>query len=256
MAKTITERTLVIAHRGAPWALCGVPGAVAPENTMPAFELAAAQKADGIETDVHFSKDGKVMIIHDAKLDRTTNGQGLVTDYTYDELQVFDAGIKCSKDYKGTRIPTIDELFKLCYDNSMVLNIEIKSADPAMPAAIDELAAKYKMKELTIYSSFDHAQLERMLKVNPDAFVAPLYGFNMVKPWDYTKNMGAKAVHPRDNQLDLYPEYVEKCHELGIRVHPWTVDDPEQAKKLAAMGCDAVITNRPSLIMEALGIKK
>lgn len=254
MANTLTERTFVWGHRGAPGVLIGQTGnATAPENTMISFELAAAMKADGVETDVHFSKDGKIMIIHDAKIDRTTNGQGLITDYTYDELQVFDAGIKAGRQFKKTRIPTIDELFELCRKTGMMLNIEIKSADPLMPAALDECCKQHDMTEQTIYSSFDHEQLARMLKVNPSAFVAPLYGFNMVKAWDYSANMGAKAVHPRDNQLSLYEGYVDKCHELGIRVHPWTVDDPEQAKMLASLGCDAVITNKPDVIREALG---
>ena len=93
-----------------------------------------------------------------------------------------------------------------------------------------------------------------MLRVNPSAFVAPLYGFNMVKPWDYCKNMSALASHPRYNQIELYADYVEKCHELGIRVHPWTVDDADAAKMLADAGCDALITNRPDHIREALGL--
>ena len=164
---TLTERTLVIGHRGAPGALCGVPGAVTPENTMPAFELAAEQHADGVETDVHFSKDGRIMIIHDAKIDRTTNGQGLITDYTYDELCVFDAGIKTGPEFKNVRIPTVDELLALCRRTGMILNIEIKSADPAMPAALHELVKKYGMADATIYSSFDHEQLMRMLRIDP-----------------------------------------------------------------------------------------
>ena len=76
----------------------------------------------------------------------------------------------------------------------------------------------------------------------------------MVKPWDYCRNMDAKASHPRYNQIELYPDYVEKCHALGIRVHPWTVDDAEAAKMLAAAGCDALITNRPDFIRENLGL--
>ena len=254
MANTLTERTFVWGHRGAPGVLIGQSGVcTAPENTMISFELAAAMKADGVETDVHFSKDGKIVLIHDAKLDRTTNAQGLVTDYTLSELQAFDAGIKAGRQFKNTKIPTIDTLFELCYKTGMLLNIEIKTNDPLMPAALDECCKKYKMTEQTIYSSFDHEQLARMQRINPSAFIAPLYGFNMIKAWDYTANMNAQAVHPRDNQISLYEGYVDKCHDLGIRVHPWTVDDPEQAKKLADLGCDALITNKPDVVKKALG---
>ena len=255
MGKTLTERTYVWAHRGACGAPIGNAAADVPENTMPAFELAAELHADGVETDVHFSKDGRIMIMHDPKLERTSNGQGLVTDYTYDELQVFDFGIKISKEFKGTRIPTMDDLFELCRRSGMLVNVEIKSKDPMMPAALDECAKKHHMQDGVLYSSFNHEQLARMLRVNPSAFVAPLYDFNMVKPWDYAANIPAKATHPRSNQLFLYEDYVDKCHALGVRVHPWTVDDPEEAKKLAQMGCDALITNQPLKIMEALGLK-
>ena len=246
MAKTLTERTLIIAHRGA--------SAYAPENTMPAYELAAKMKADGIETDVHFTADGKIVTLHDEKIDRTSNGQGLVTEYTYEELLHFDFGRKFSPDFKGTKLPLMEDLFNLCRENNMVCNVEIKSADPKMPAALHALAEKTGMLDLVIYSSFDHAQLERMLEVNPKAFVAPLYSFNMVKPWDYAENIGALASHPKFNQLKLYENYVEKCHEKGIRVHPWTVDDPEVATFLAEAGCDAVITNKPDFIRELYGL--
>lgn len=245
MAKTITERTLIIAHRGA--------SAYAPENTMPAYRLAAEMKADGIETDVHFTRDGKIVTLHDEKIDRTSNGQGLVTDYTYEELLAFDFGRKKGPEFIGTRLPLLEDLFAICRDNGMLCNVEIKTNDPAMPAALDELAKKMGVSELVIYSSFDHEQLARMLRVNPDAFVAPLYGFNMVRAWDYTENLGALATHPRQNQLRLYPEYVERCHEKGIRVHPWTVDDPDDALFLRDVGCDAVITNKPDLLRNLYG---
>lgn len=245
MAKTLTERTLVIAHRGA----C----AYAPENTMEAFALAVEMKADGIETDVHFSKDGHIMILHDEKLDRTSNGQGLVTDYTLEELKHFDLGYKFKKALTGVRIPTVEELYELIKPTDMIINVEIKSADPRMPAALAEITKKYGMQDRLIYSSFNHLQLVRMLEVDPDAFVAPLYGFNMIKPWEYCANIPAKASHPRYDQISLFPEYVEECHKRGIRVHPWTCDDPEAVRALAEAGCDAVITNTPDVARRVLG---
>lgn len=245
MAKTITERTLVIAHRGA--------SAYAPENTMPAYRLAVEMKADGIETDVHFTRDGKIVTVHDEKIDRTSNGQGFVTEYTYEELLAFDFGRKKGADFIGTRLPLIEDLFALCRDNGMVCNVEIKTSDPAMPAALDECAKRMGVSDLVIYSSFNHEQLARMLRVNPDAFVAPLYSFNMVRAWDYTENLGALATHPHIGQLRLYPEYVEKCHEMGVRVHPWTVDAEEDALFLRDAGADAIITNKPDFIREIYG---
>ncbi len=246
MSKTLTEKTLVVAHRGA--------SAYAPENTMEAFRLAADMKADGIEIDVHFSKDGHIVIIHDEKIDRTSNGQGKVTDYTLDELKFFDFGYKFNGGVKGVKIPTLNELYDFLLTNDMILNIEIKSGDPKLPAALDELTKKYGLEDRIIYSSFNHLQLKRMLDVNKDAFVAPLYSFNMLNAWDYAENMNALASHPNYSQITVnFADYVDRCHEKGIRVHPWTCDDPEIIKLLADKGCDAVITNVPDKAREALG---
>lgn len=245
MKNTLTEKTLVIAHRGA--------SAYAPENTMESFSLAVDMKADGIETDVHFSKDGKIMILHDEKIDRTSNGQGFVNEYTYDQLRMFDFGCKFKKEYTGTKIPTLDELLALMKPTDMILNIEIKTTDPLMPKALYETVKLFGMQERVIYSSFDHFGLIRMLEIDKNAFVAPLYFINMVKPWLYCENMSALAVHPIYNQIKEIPGYVEECHKRGIRVHPWTADDPETVKFLAQSGCDAVITNTPDVAMKTLG---
>lgn len=239
MAKTLVEKTLVWAHRGA--------FGYAPENTMPAFQMAIDMKADGIELDVHFSKDGKIVVIHDETIDRTSNGQGKVTDYTYEELLAFDFGIKTDAKYKGTKIPTLAEVYELFAPTNLTINIEIKTSDPAMPAALDALAKEYGIEDRVLYSSFNHEQIARMQRVNPDAFIAPLYSFNMVKAWDYCKNIPAQASHPNKNQISLYPEYVEECHKLGIRVHPWTVNSEEDMRFLVEQGCDALITNYPDI---------
>ena len=93
-----------------------------------------------------------------------------------------------------------------------------------------------------------------MLDVNKDAFVAPLYSFNMLNAWDHAENMNALASHPNYSQITVnFADYVDRCHEKGIRVHPWTCDDPEIIKLLADKGCDAVITNVPDKAREALG---
>lgn len=239
MAKTLVEKTLVWAHRGA--------FGYAPENTMPAFQMAIDMKADGIELDVHFSKDGKIVVIHDETIDRTSNGQGKVTDYTYEELLAFDFGIKTDAKYKGTKIPTLAEVYELFAPTNLTINIEIKTSDPAMPAALDALAKEYGIEDRVLYSSFNHEQIARMQRVNPDAFIAPLYSFNMVKAWDYCKNIPAQASHPNKNQISLYPEYVEECHKLGIRVHPWTVNSEDDMRFLVEQGCDALITNYPDI---------
>ena len=237
--KTLTPRTFIYAHRGA--------SAYAPENTLDAFALAVEMNADGIELDVHFTKDNKVVVIHDEKIDRTSNGQGSVHDYTYDELLAFDFGCKFYGERRGTKLPLLSDVYELLAPTGMTVNVEIKDPNPEICVACHEIALKYEMQDKVIYSSFDHFQLAKMKEIAPDTFVAPLYGFNMLKPWDYCVNMNASASHPRKDQVQLLPSYIEECHQRGVRVHPWTVNKEEEMRILVEMGCDAIITNFPDI---------
>lgn len=243
---TITEKTLVWAHRGA--------SGYAPENTMEAFELAAKMGADGIELDVHFTSDGQVVVLHDEKIDRTSNAQGAVSGYTLAELKQFDFGYHFyDGQRKGVKISTLDEVYDFIAPLDMVVNVEIKSADPDISRACDIVAERHGMREKVIYSSFDHFQLQRMKEVCPSAFIAPLYGFNMLSPWTYSLDIGARAVHPRFNQIRLLEDYVLNCHKLGIRVHTWTPNTEEDIKFVLESGADAIITNYPDIALKLRG---
>ncbi len=241
--KTLVDKTLIFAHRGA--------SAYRPENTFPAFELAAEMGADGVELDVHFTKDKRVVVIHDEKIDRTSNGQGMITEYTLDELRQFDFGYKFYGERRGIPISTLDEIYELLEPKGLIVNVEIKSADDEIPSACDRIAKAYNMQNKVIYSSFDHLQLARMKQVNSEAFTAPLYGFNMLNPWNYAKDMGALAVHPRNSLLSKLDRYVERCHEEGIRVHAWTANREDEISELLNLGCDAIITNYPDIAINA-----
>lgn len=246
MSHPLTEKTLVLAHRGA--------SAYHPENTMPSFEAAVKMNSDGIELDVHLSADGEVVVIHDSTVDRVANKRstGAVAEKTYAELLKCDVSAVFSETVKDAKIPTLRELYKLVSVTDMIVNVEIKAEGDVLLKKLLDLEAEYDMKDRVIYSSFNHFNLTGLQKINPDAFIAPLYSFNMVSPWLYTSIVGAQAVHPHYNQLFLIPEYVDECHKRKIRVHTWTVDDPGVARQLAAMGVDAIITNKPDVIMEAI----
>lgn len=238
--KPMIEKTLIIAHRGA--------SGYAPENTMEAFELAAKMGADGIELDVHLSADGQVIVCHDEKIDRTSNGQGVITSYTLDELKAFDFGYHFyEKERKGIKVPTLDEVYALVAPLGMIVNVEIKSADPAIIPACAELAKKHGMEDRVIYSSFDHFQIARMKEYDSQAFIAPLYGFNMLKPWNYCVDIGAKATHPKHTQISKMENYVKECHDRGVRVHVWTANTEEDIRFLLDAGVDAIITNYPDV---------
>ena len=124
---TLTPKTFVYGHRGA--------SGYAPENTLEAFAIAAEMKADGVELDVHFSKDGQVVVIHDDKIDRVSNGQGKVKEYTLEELRSFDFGYKFYGERRGIKIPTLDEVYALLAPTGMTVNVEIKASDPTICAA-------------------------------------------------------------------------------------------------------------------------
>ncbi len=238
--KPLIEKTLILAHRGA--------SGYAPENTMEAFELAAKMGADGIELDVHFTADGEVVVLHDEKIDRTSNGQGLVTDYTLAELKTFDFGYHFNGEQrKGVKIPTLDEVYELVAPLGMIVNVEIKSTNPDIVKACDIIAERYGMRDKVIYSSFNHFQIQKAKEVIENAFIAPLYNFNMLNPWNYCLDIGAKATHPRDRQIRLLPNYVKNCHDRGIRVHTWTANTEEDIAFLLDAGVDAIITNYPDI---------
>ena len=239
----IIEKTLILAHRGA--------SGYAPENTMEAFELAAKMGADGIELDVHFAADGAVVVCHDEKIDRTSNGQGLITDYTLSELKSMDFGYHFyGEQRKGVKIPTLDEVYEFVAPIGMVVNVEIKSADPDIIKACDIIAEKYGMRNKVIYSSFNHFQIQKAKEMIPDAFIAPLYSFNMLNPWNYCLDIGAKAVHPKHTQIKLLPNYVKNCHDRGIRVNTWTVNTEDDMTFFLNEGVDGIVTNFPDIALE------
>ena len=241
--KPIIEKTLILAHRGA--------SAYAPENTMEAFELAAKMGAEGVELDVHLTSDGEVVVCHDEKIDRTSNGQGLITSYTLSELKTMDFGYHFyDGERKGIKLPTLDEVYGLLAPLDMIVNVEIKSANPDIAKACDDIAKRHKMEKNVIYSSFNHFQIQKAKEVIGDAFIAPLYSFNMLNPWNYCVDIGAVAVHPKLTQIRLLPDYVKSCHDRGIRVHTWTANTEGDISFLLDAGVDAIITNYPDVALK------
>jgi len=233
--------TIIQAHRGA--------SAYRPENTLEAFSLAIEQKADGIELDVHLSRDGHVVVAHDERLERVSNGTGLVNDHTLEELKSLDF----SRLFPGQgpcRIPTLAEVYALVKPAPLTVNIELKTTEllyPELPGKLDALAREYGMEGRVMYSSFNHYSLLEMKKLNPSAKTGLLYQLGMVDPWVYANYVGAWAIHPHYFVIAALPETVAKCHDNGIMVNVWTVDDPQAVKKMMQCGVDGIITNKPDL---------
>jgi glycerophosphoryl diester phosphodiesterase len=235
-------KTLILAHRGA--------SAYLPENTMEAFSLAIEQGADGFELDVHLTKDGEIVVAHDERLERVSNGTGLINDYTLEQLKSLDFGKLASSGNRIYRIPTLAEVFSLVKPAGLTLNIEMKIDERIyidLPEKLAALTKKYLMEDQVIYSSFNHYFLQLIKKFEPSAKTGLLYDLALIDPWVYAKYTGAYAIHPNYRIIAALPETVAKCHENGIKVNVWTVDDPQTIKFLLERGVDCIMTNKPDI---------
>jgi len=230
---------LIQAHRGA--------SACHPENTLVAFTAAIEQGADGIELDVHLTKDGEIVVAHDARLERVSNGTGYINDHTLEELKSLEIS-----DFPSSippyRIPTLSEVFSLVKPSGLFVNIELKTTErlyPELPAKLLALADEYAMGERVIYSSFNHYSLREIKTRDPAARIGLLYELGMVDPWVYANYVGADAIHPHYFVIAALPETVALCHEHGVKVNVWTVDNPEAIKLMLKCAVDGIITNKP-----------
>lgn len=232
---------IVMAHRGY--------SSKAPENTMPAFELALEAGSGGIELDVHLTQDGEVVVIHDPTLDRTTNGKGSVESFALAELKELDAGSWYSSEFKGVKLPTLREVLELIKDHNVLLNVETKAAlgfeelNKGVALLIDE----YSMWERTIISSFNHYALVHIKTIRAQARTGILYNCGLVNPWVYAKSIGASALHP--HHKTILPELVQAAQANGMMVNVWTVDEAVDIERVALAKVDSIITNVPSKVL-------
>ncbi|MEO8608542.1 MAG: glycerophosphodiester phosphodiesterase [Chloroflexota bacterium] len=237
-------RMLIFGHRGA--------SAYAPMNTLPAFELAAEQGADGVELDVHFSKDKQLIVLHDFTIDHTTNGTGYARDMTLAQLKALDAGSWKGEQYKGVQIPTLDEVFD-AIGQKLFVNVEIKSeteeTDGVEQAVADCLQRK-NMQERVIISSFNPLALKRFREIMPDVPIGYLYVAEAQPFAEVMETLPHEARHPHHPMIDQ--EYMDWAKSKGYRVNTWTVNDPARAIELKRLGVDAIITDTPDVMREAL----
>lgn len=221
-----------------------------PENTMIAFKKALECGVDGIELDVQLTKDGEVVIIHDETIDRTTTGKGFVVDYTYEELEKFDASFKF-KDLGFNKIPTLREYFQLVKDYDIVTNVELKTGINeylGIEEKVWELIKEYNLEEKVIISSFNHFSVMRMKKIAPQL----KYGF-LSEDWiidagKYTHSHGVQCYHPRFN--NLVPNVIKELKKYNLEINTWTVNLEEDMRYLYSNNIDVIITNYPELAQE------
>ncbi|MCU0480229.1 MAG: glycerophosphodiester phosphodiesterase [Anaerolineae bacterium] len=247
-AKTIIEamyrgRTLVFGHRGA--------SAYAPMNTIPAFELARKQGADGIELDVHRSKDGHVVVLHDFSVDGTTNGVGDISQMTLAQLKSLDAGAWFHPSFANTHIPTLEEVF-LAVGRHLFINIEIKSRkieSDGLEGLVANLIHTYGMKERVIVSSFNPHVLMRFRGLYEGVPLGYLTAPDELFP--KPDSFSFEAHHPYQGILD--EAHVAKYKTEAPFINTWTVNEPTRAVELAKMGVNGLITDKPDEILRAIG---
>jgi glycerophosphoryl diester phosphodiesterase len=222
------------------WAHRGASGR-APENTMAAFLAAETDGADGIELDLHLSRDGVPMVIHDERLERTTNGTGLVAHRSLVELQRLDAGAWYGPTFAGERLPTLADVLAWASDR-LRLNLEVKTA--AAGRAVHSALADFPRCRVLI-SSFEHRMLTALRDLDP---ALPLGFLSDARFWrrGLARAAAARAesFHPRQDLISR--QLVEACHRQGITVFPWTIDAPDRAATLLRLGVDGLFTNDPA----------
>lgn len=250
-----TSKTLVVAHRGG--------AALAPENTLFAFENALKLGVDMVECDVHLSKDGQVVVMHDPDVSRTTNGRGLISDLTSAELRQLNASAKFSGGSVPVQpVPTLGELLDLVKGKTGI-QIEIKlSASntryPGIEQKVIDLVNARGMANDVIIISFDFPTLTQVKQIDARIKIGALVRadwFLLRSPEksvsDAIEQTGADYFMPTASPVNQ--AIVEAAHARGIKMGVWTVDTLSDMKRYAEYGVDAITTNRPDELKRVLG---
>ena len=234
----------IIAHRGY--------SAAAPENTLAAIRLAGTARADLVEVDVRLTKDGVPVLLHDAKLDRTKNGSGLLADATAAAVKELDAGSWFSPQFAKEPVPTLCEALKLAVEDRPLL-VEIKELAAAVPSAevvrsagaVDRVVVQSFLADAV--TAFRHIlpEVPAGFLISPGKADDPASAQWIAKVCAYASGCGAAfaAVHHQA----VTPRLVEYLFRRGLSVWAWTVDDPADMKRLADWGVAGLITNNPAV---------
>jgi glycerophosphoryl diester phosphodiesterase len=236
--------TLNVAHRGA--------STFAPENTMAAFEKAVELGADALELDVHLTRDGELVVIHDHAVDRTTDGRGPVHERTLEELRRLDAGRWFGEAFAGERIPTLHEVLDR-FKGRLPLALELKGGSAFFPGIEERVVAALRRRaavEQAVVASFDHHALRRVKELEPALRTGALLVGRPVSVPDIAAACRAEAVALEASLVTAVE--VEACHAAGLQLVVWVVNDPAQMRRCIDLRVDAIITDRPDLLCTVL----
>ena len=247
----------VVAHRG--------DSKYYPENTIPAFISAREIGVDVIETDVHLTRDGKIVIWHDPTLERNTNGKGTIESHTLSELKALDAGYTFTKDGgktfpfrgKGVRICTLDEALEECPDERF--NIDLKTKCPGIVDEFIKVIRAHNAVHRVAGASFHLSNLRRLRKNAPDfltsvttAEVVPLLLRQKTHtlPRSFTRKIIFQIPRRASFIKVVTPDFVRQMHERDAVIMVWTINDEAEMRELFAMGVDSVMTDDPALVIK------
>ena len=247
----------LFAHRGA--------SGEAPENTLAAFRRAMALGIEYIELDAHVSRDGHVVVIHDATLERTTNGSGTVREQTLAQLQQWDAGYRFSPDggerfpfrATGVTVPTLSEVFQQCPD--VKFTVEIKPQEPAIEEQVIAVVRACGREADVILASEHDRVLQRVRRFAPDLATSFAYG----EVFDFIQRVATGALadyRPPGHAVQIPPEFqgvplvtehtLAVAREFGCEMHVWTINDVHEMVRLLELGVDGVMSDFPGRLLQ------
>ncbi|MDG6928084.1 MAG: glycerophosphodiester phosphodiesterase [Nitrososphaerota archaeon] len=233
-------KPLLFGHRGS--------RGLSPENTLPSFRLGISYGVDGIELDAHLSKDGKLVVMHDDAVDRTTDGHGKISDMTFEQISRLDAGIKSGTQWRGTAVPLLSDVFEE-FGSNIKYKVELKHSSKVYPGIEKELLEeieRYSVKDRVQVISFDFDSLKNVREMDGDIELGIIiFG----KPgWfvDIARKLNAGWIQAFYGLV--FPEDVKIAHENNLKIGVWTPDDEEEIKRYYEMGVDDITSDLPNLL--------
>ena len=220
---------IITGHRGA--------AKLEPENTLRSIQKAIDLGVDQIEIDVHLTRDGHLVVIHDATVERTTNGHGAVADLTLQEIKQLDAG-------KGERIPTLQEVMDWVKGKA-ILQIELKGPDTAK--LVVRAVEQNGMVGEVVLTSFVHDRLREARQLNPNMALGALWSHPPDDACAQAIEIGAEALHIQHQNIDA--ALVQKAHASGLKIRAWNPDTIEEMQRMIDLRVDAVGSNRPDVLI-------
>jgi glycerophosphoryl diester phosphodiesterase len=244
----------IIAHRGA--------SHDAPENTLAAIHLAWKQNADAVEMDVHASKDGHVVVIHDANTRKTAGVRRKVASQTLAELQALDVGNWKAPKWKGERIPTLADVLATVPPRKRLF-VEIKCGPVCLPRFAEDVRASGLQSDQVVPIGFALDTMSELKRICPELTVCWVAEFKRtLRGWKpLAEQLIAQARKAGLDGLDLSGRgpvdrtFADKVHAAGLQLYIWTVDSPERARELFDAGVDGITTNRPGWLRDQLAAR-